>query len=86
MIPFLKPAGASGNVLMYDRNSDVDDGRDDEGSGGDLSELESAMHPLMQAIHAKDARAMAQAFQDAFQIADLSPHDEYDPNDHEGAD
>jgi len=35
------------------------------------------MHPLLKAIEAKDVKAMAQAFSDAFQISDISPHDEY---------
>jgi len=69
MSPFFKPQGMSGNLLMLDRNSENDE--------SDLSELEAAMHPLLKAFEAKDVRAMAQAFSDAFQIADISPHDEY---------
>jgi hypothetical protein len=63
----------SGNLLMLDRNPDNDES--DESS--DLDELEAAMHPLLKAIEAKDVKAMAQAFSDAFQISDISPHDEY---------
>lgn len=78
MFPFFKPKGSAGSVLILDRNSenDIHDEPDD------LNELEAAMHPLMKALEMKDARAMAQAFSDAFQIADASPHVEY-PHDSE---
>lgn len=63
-----------GTVLILDRNADNDT---DESEPGGLGELETAMRPLLQAIEAKDLKAMASAFSDAFQIADASPHDEY---------
>lgn len=72
MRPFFKPQGMSGNLLMLDRNPE-----NDESDDHDLSELEAAMHPLLKAIEAKDIKAMAQAFSDAFQITDISPHEEY---------
>lgn len=75
MFPFFKPKGAMGSVLILDRNASDDKPHDN------LSDLEAAMKPLLDAMEAKDVRAMAQAFSDAFQIADLSPHDEYDHED-----
>lgn len=82
MAPFFTPQGSQGNVLMLDRNADNDQ------PTGDLSELEAAMHPLLKAVESKDIKAMAQAFSDAFQIADISPHDEYphDEDDNESED
>jgi hypothetical protein len=72
MAPFFTPKPSQGNLLVLDRNSD-----NDESDQSDLSELEAAMHPLLKAVEAKDIKAMAQAFSDAFQIADISPHEEY---------
>jgi hypothetical protein len=73
MFPFFIPKGAMGNVLVLDRRADPESTPDMDG----LTELEAAMHPLMKAFESKDLKAMAQAFHDAFQIADASPHEEY---------
>jgi hypothetical protein len=72
MHPFFTPKGGMGNVLILDRSPD-----NDESDDQDLSELEAAMHPLLKAVESKDIKAMAKAFSDAFQIADISPHEEY---------
>jgi hypothetical protein len=88
MRPFLTPKASSGNVQVLERTSDKepkfgDSQLDDEGGEGDLSELEAAMQPLLKAFESKDHKAMARAFSDAFQIADMEPHEEYDHDENE---
>jgi hypothetical protein len=77
MRPFFMPKPSSGNVQVLERTADSEPKYGDEDTS-DLSELEAAMRPLLSAFEAKDHKAMAQAFSDAFQIADLEPHQEYD--------
>ena len=79
MFPFFLPKGAQGAVLIVDSNPDADVPFEDESPDA----LESAMHPLLRAIKTGDVKAMAQAFHDAFQIADMAPHPEYDHEDTE---
>lgn len=73
MAPFFSPRPSMGNVLVLDRKPDDETAE----SGQDLGELEAAMAPLLKAFESKDLKAMAHAFSDAFQIADISPHEEY---------
>jgi hypothetical protein len=71
-----------GHLLILDRSPD----NPDESSNGDLNELEAAMRPLLGALESKDLKAMARAFSDAFQIADISPHEEYPHDDEQDED
>lgn len=74
MQSFLTPKPSSGNVQILERKPDETPPTEND----EMSELEAAMQPLLKAFESKDFKAMAQAFSDAFQIADMSPHDEYE--------
>jgi hypothetical protein len=38
--------------------------------------MEAVAHDLVRAIHARDAKAVAEALKAAFEIADREPHEE----------
>jgi len=69
MLPFLKntkEAGVSGPIESIERKSDNEDEQYDV--------MEAAAEDLMNAIHAKDVKAIAEALRAAFELADSEPH------------
>ena len=68
MLPFLKKnqeASASGPIESQKREPDEDADRD---------MLEVAAQDLMDALHKKDAKALAAALRAAFELFDSDPH------------
>lgn len=71
MLPFLK-GNKESSVSM---DADPIKRKPDE-EGQDYDSLESAADELIQAVHAKDAKAVCSALRSAFQLCDLEPHEE----------
>lgn len=80
MLPFLtkKSNNDAGLIVQQRQPDESSDGAQDQDSND--SGLEEAMRPLCEAMHARDYKAMAAAFKDAFEIAEMAPHDEYNDN------
>jgi hypothetical protein len=70
MLPFLKNTKEA-SVSMP---ADVKKREPDDES--DFDALETAGQDLIDAVHSKDARAVAAALRAAFEIADSEPHEE----------
>ena len=78
-LPFMKPKHMVG-VIMSTRKADggkVETGNDGEEGQG----LMACAEDLVRAIHAKDSKAVAQAFRAAFEILELEPHAENEDHD-----
>lgn len=75
MLPFLKPKQI-GSVIIAARqkkNGQIEsEGAENESS----PEFMSAIESLISAVHAKDAKAAAEAFEDAFEALEAQPHEE----------
>ncbi len=71
MLPFLKQKPVAG-IIIAKRKPDGQN----ELEGDDSAPLEACASDLIQAIHAKDAKAAAEAFKAAFEILEASPHEE----------
>lgn len=56
---------------MKTREPDQKPEESDDGAG-----LEACAQELIRAVHARDVKAVAQALQDAFELADSEPHEE----------
>lgn len=70
MLPFLKrdqDASASGPVDSIKRTPD---------DGEDHDFMHDVAQDLIDAVHSKNAKAVAEALQAAFQLADSEPHEE----------
>ena len=70
MLPFLKnmqEASASAPADPVKRNPDNEE---------DYDSLHVAAEDVIAAVHAKDAKALAQALKAAFEIIDSEPHEE----------
>jgi len=70
MLPFLKVKKADGGMITQLRKPD--EGKEPLQDPG----LEMAMEDMCKAHDARDYKAMAKAFQAAFQILESQPHEE----------
>lgn len=68
MLPFLKHNKEAGTTVLPESIKRYHD--------DDFDMVESAAEDLIQAIHAKDVKAVAQALRSAFEICDAMPHEE----------
>jgi hypothetical protein len=72
MLPFLKPKKVAAVIVA---NRQPDGSMESEGSEDEMDPgLMAVAEDLIRAVHGKDARAVAQALQAAFDIADSIPH------------
>jgi hypothetical protein len=74
MLPFLKPK--SQNAVIMAKYSPKDGVEAEKEEGGMDPGLLSAAEDMLSAIAMKDATALAKAFQDAFEMSELKPHEE----------
>jgi hypothetical protein len=72
MLPFLKPKSVAGLIISH-RKPDGSN-QADHMEGDENAALEACAEDLIRAIHAKDAKAAAEALKSAFEIADSMPH------------
>lgn len=70
ILPFLAKKNQNAGVIVQTRKPDEE--KQDSGSEGFVS----CAQDLINAIHSKDAKAVAQAFKDLFELAELEPHEE----------
>lgn len=77
MLPFLKPKKQTGLIIAH-RIPDGGSQLSHE-EGDDLQALESAAEEIIRAIQAKDARQLANAIKDAFDICESTSHEEGEP-------
>lgn len=75
MLPFLKPKSVSG-LIVQKRKSDGSQEMPQDPQEQDSSGLEACAEDMIRAFHTKDAKALASAFQSAFEICDSQPHEE----------
>lgn len=73
MLPFLAPKKQAG-VIIAKRVGDKTEPMHEEGE--EDPGLMAAAEDLISAIHAKDAKAAAQALKAAFEVCDAYPHEE----------
>lgn len=75
MLPFLKPKKA-GTVMVseYSDGKMMSKGEKDEIDPGVMAAAED----LISAVHMKDAKSVAMALMDAFQMMEMMPHEEVD--------
>lgn len=80
-LPYLKQKQVAGLIIQH-RSADGDkqDAPENEQYQGVIACAEAAI----RAIHAKDASALAKAWQDAFEIMESQPHQEAEPTTNEG--
>lgn len=76
MLPFLKKKQQAG-IIVKERqpNGSIEHSMDKEESNEDQG-LIAAAQDLINAINSKDAKAVSQALQAAFEICDALPHEE----------
>jgi len=74
MLPFLQPKKMAGLIVQkYKPEGKMEP----MGEEGDMDPgLMAAAEDLISAVHAKDAKKVAQALQSAFEIAESKPHEE----------
>lgn len=72
MLPFMKKKPQTG-VIVTTRPSD--ETKQDESSDSDL---ETCAEDLINAVHNKDKKAVAEALRAAHVVCDMEPHDEAD--------
>ncbi len=73
MLPFLKNRRVAGTVMEYRKP----DGASEKAPEDEQDQsLISCAEAAIRAINAKDAEALAKAFQDAFDVMESQPHDE----------
>lgn len=70
MLPFLKPKVVSGVIMSYRKP----DGQEEKYHEDE--ELHAISEDFIQAVHAKDAQAVADAFRAAFECLESQPHEE----------
>ena len=73
MLPFMKPEKAASVIVARLKDHKVEAEHEE---GGHHPVLKKAATDLMQAIHMKDASAVAEALKDAFLHLDSEPHEE----------
>lgn len=72
ILPFLAKKNQNAGVIVQTRKPD------EEKSQNSSEGLESCAQDLINAIHSKDPKAVAQAFKDLFELSELEPHEEAD--------
>ena len=70
MLPFLKVKKDSGVAGLIMKNRSPDAPPEDKDS------IDACAQDLISAVHAKDAKATAEALRSAFRILDSEPHEE----------
>ena len=74
MLPFMKPKAQAGILTTY-RKSDSEEPQ--APTDQELySETEGIAEDIMRAINMKDAKALAEAMKDMFDVLDSQPHEE----------
>jgi hypothetical protein len=80
LLPFLKKKQpASAGVIVQTRAPDEKPEQDQDDSS---AAIESCASELIRAVHSRDAKAMAAALKDAFDILESEPHEENDVEPH----
>ena len=74
MLPFLKPKTVAGLIISKRKPDGGSEESHSEGNENDS--IEASAEALIRAVHAKDAKAVASAMRDAFQILESEPHEE----------
>ena len=74
MLPFLKPKMVAG-LIISKRKSDGAP-QESHSEGNENEGIEACAEALIRAMHAKDAKGVAAAFKDAFEILESEPHEE----------
>lgn len=74
-LPFLKKRPVAGLIMEYRKPDGFSDKAPTEEDQSDQG-LTSCAEAAIRAVHAKDAAALAKAWQDAFEIMESRPHDE----------
>lgn len=79
MLPFLKRDYKTQGIMIEDRKPDekeqVKEETDSENDESD-QDLKACAMDLIKAVHARDAKGVAEALRAAFQVADAEPHEE----------
>ncbi len=75
MLPFLKQKPAAA-LIISKRTPDDPAGKTEHAAGDEYHELEGICEDILRAIESKDAKALAMAIKDAFEVADSYPHEE----------
>lgn len=74
MLPFLKKKDTpAAGLIIKTRTPDEPAESEDDSSAA----IESCAHALINAVHARDAKSVAAAMKDAFDILESQPHEEY---------
>lgn len=71
ILPFLAKKTQQSGLIVQERQPDEKSEGTDEDAG-----MHAAAKDLMDAVHAKDIKRVAEALRAAFQIADSEPHNE----------
>lgn len=80
MLPFLKPDKMGAVIMAKRKPSGAPETMGEKMSDGGMPHdpmLHAAAEELMNAIHSKDAAAVASAFQAAFNCLEQAPHEEF---------
>lgn len=75
MLPFLKHKPVAG-LIIKSRTPDEPMGDEPHEAGDENHALEACAEDLIRAIHAKDAKAVAEALKSALECADLDQGDD----------
>lgn len=78
MLPIFAKNKQQGNAGLIVKTRTPDENQEDteEDKDDPSAAMESAAQDLINAIHSRDTKAVADALQAAFEIADLAPHAE----------
>lgn len=71
MLPFLNKKERNQSATIVEMRK-PDEGKEQENQG-----LEACMRDVIKCMDMKDAKGMARAFKDAFDLCESYPHDEY---------
>ncbi len=69
MVPFLKKRNQNQGVIVTERAPDEADDK----NPSDIDDLETAAHDLINAIHSRNAKDVAEAFRHLCEICDTNP-------------
>lgn len=75
MLPFLKDKNSKGVAALIIKNRAPDE-KPEESQDDNSAAIDSCASALIDAVHAKDVKAVAAALQDAFEILESMPHEE----------
>lgn len=75
MLPFLKnKIKPQVGVIIKERAPDSAKPESEDYDDDSNAALEACAHDLIEAVHAKDIKKVAQVLQDAFELCDSQPH------------